>query len=75
MFTRTLLNITFLCTLPVLFENKATANTESRSQRNRNKVCLYTRKERIPVLKDGGTGGTEDKLPVLFQNKRLPRDA
>jgi len=51
------------------------ANTESRSQLNRNKVRLYTTKEGIPSLKGAETGGTEDKLPVLFQTKRLPRDA
>jgi len=75
MVTRTRLNITFICALPVLFENKAMANTEPRSQHNRNKVRLYTTKEGIPSLKGAGTGGTEDKLPVLFQTKRLPRDA
>jgi len=77
MVTRTRLNITFVCALTFLFGNtrKAMANTESRSQRNRKKVRLYTPKERIPSLKGAGTGGTEDKLPVLFRTKRLPRDA
>jgi len=75
MVTGTPLNITFTCALPLLFDNEAMANTESSRQHNRNKVRLYTPKEGIPSLKGAGTGGTEDKLPVLFQTKRLPRDA
>jgi hypothetical protein len=75
MVTQTRLNIVFIYVPPVLFEHKAMANTESRSQRNRNKVRLHTTKEGNPSLKGAETGRTEDKLSVLFQTKRLPRDA